>query len=623
MVTSLTYIHIGNDIPDYLYDSVYQSLLVSPNSKIYVILDDENIAKFTGKVSNFNLNIYTKNVLYFELNIQCIPLSILSLPDDYTRLIKGLSPELKDFRSSFWIYTIARFFYIHSFMHLFKLSNTFHIENDIMLYEDLDSIVVDKNLTYMVRDSPDRVIASFMYLNAQELEKILGFMIEKLSVDNNLNDMQLLGSYISENVRYMPIDFNTLSGYIYDASAIGQYLGGIDPRNIPGILPGEKRFQNPTKGFINETCTFNPTTVKYFTKPITLDNITVPVNLLFCAKEDKDTIDLKQVVNLHVHSKELFQFSCVSDITFKDIITGDRVLSLCDIVITNDEIFGFHKNIESFIDVDKIVIVKKFATANIDILNKYFQDVGKKIVNLFVYTHIFDDFIKYILPYMDKTLQYVLYLHNSDHALEQKHYNTLLNTRHIRKVFAQNINCTFTPKKFQLLPIGLANSMWPHGDKLSLYSQMSDSYFLNKTKGIYININPNTYAYRQVVLDELTKRPTDFDIIGSPKPYKEYLQELSEYRFCLCLRGNGNSTHREFESLYLGVIPVIVNNKHTNMEHHVQYFRDLHLPFLEITDETLDKYNKDFFSEELYKQILKNHGSSILNSPALKMSYYQ
>ena len=34
---------------------------------------------------------------------------------------------------------------------------------------------------------------------------------------------------------------------IFDAAAIGQYLGGVDPRNSPG----------DTRGFVNETCVVN------------------------------------------------------------------------------------------------------------------------------------------------------------------------------------------------------------------------------------------------------------------------------------------------------------------------------------------------------------------------------
>ena len=60
MTTNLIYIHIGENLPPYIYDSIYQSLLVSPQTKIYVILNDSNIDAFRGVISTLNLNLYLK-----------------------------------------------------------------------------------------------------------------------------------------------------------------------------------------------------------------------------------------------------------------------------------------------------------------------------------------------------------------------------------------------------------------------------------------------------------------------------------------------------------------------------------------------------------------------------------
>ena len=105
------------------------------------------------------------------------------------------------------------------------------------------------------------------------------------------------------------------------------------------------------------------------------------------------------------------------------------------------------------------------------------------------------------------------------------------------------------------------------------------------------------------------------------KPYNEYLEELSNCRFCLCIRGNGPSTHREFESYYLGVIPVFINNKETKMESHIKYMKKLGLPFYEINDiNQFDTLSDDHFSEVLYKKVMGE--SSIFNLPQLKLGGY-
>lgn len=612
--THLVYIHIGKQLPTHIFDSLYQSLLLCLNTKIYVIVDETLIKTVTSKINQFNLDIYVAH--NFKVCVQCIPLQILTLPLQYTQIIKTLPDTTLQFRNAFWVSTTSRILYIRSFMELFQIDNIFHVENDVMLYENLNTIesFLDKSYTYVVKDSPRRVIASIVYFNTVETKGMCDFILQSLQDNPTLNDMDLLGMYANKNnvkVKYFPFEFtNNVSNYIFDGAAIGQFLGGIDPQNV--------RDNNPTKGFINETCIFKPNTANFFVKLIKFENTSIPISIPYSEKD----YDVKQLVNLHIHSKSLFEFSSIFNIQVQDIISGDKILSLCDIIITSQEIYKFHKNIES--QLNKVVIVTDFENINFTVLNKYFNEVNKKTVKLFVYTHLLDKFVKYILPNMDKSLQYVLYLHNSDHGLEQHHYNYLSTKKYIKHIYSQNINCTFDSKKITLLPIGIANSMWTHGNIPSLFSTMVTSYTSRKTKGLYVNINPKTYPYRQTVLDDLKSRPNavDFEIINTPKPYNEYLLELSNYRFCLCVRGNGFSTHREFEALYLGVIPVIINNTHTKMSKHVEYFKQLRLPFFEIKDETLERYNDAFFNDELYKKLIKHNQSSILNSQTLRLSYY-
>ena len=112
--------------------------------------------------------------------------------------------------------------------------------------------------------------------------------------------------------------------------------------------------------------------------------------------------------------------------------------------------------------------------------------------------------------------------------------------------------------------------------------------------------------------------------ISKNKVYKDYLLELSSYYFCLCPRGNAFDTHRFWESLYLGVIPVIINDKNTNMNNFISYLDILNVPYYTITDiNFFSKYTIDYFNKELYIKILsKTIKSSIQTQDFLKLSYY-
>ena len=65
----------------------------------------------------------------------------------------------------------------------------------------------------------------------------------------------------------------------------------------------------------------------------------------------------------------------------------------------------------------------------------------------------------------------ILISHNSDqNILETYDTVTILESKNIIKWYSQNI-CFYHPKLF-MLPIGLANSMWPHGN-LSIFNNNS------------------------------------------------------------------------------------------------------------------------------------------------------
>ena len=76
---------------------------------------------------------------------------------------------------------------------------------------------------------------------------------------------------------------------IFDAAAIGQYLGGIDPRNQIG----------DTRGFINETCFIKYNNYTFFW--IINENGLYQPHIFINNNYIK-------IINLHIHSKNLNKF---------------------------------------------------------------------------------------------------------------------------------------------------------------------------------------------------------------------------------------------------------------------------------------------------------------------------
>jgi hypothetical protein len=415
---------------------------------------------------------------------------------------------------------------------------------------------------------------------------------------------------------------------IFDGAAIGQYLGGVDPRNIKNEveLDDNTIYNNPSKGFINETSDLKlDNSIELYKKKMYFNHLQFPIDIRYLFEKGKgENIFLKQLVNAHIHSKQLYQFSSIFDLQYSDIISGERIIGLCDYVILTRDIYHFHKNLLNFTNMYKIIIIENFTDINVDKLNNIFAEnnsTTKTILKLFVYTHILDQFIEYILPKLNTNYKYKIYLHNSDHSFNTSHIK-LLESSLINKVYSQNLDYPIH-KKLQLLPIGLANSMWPHGDTFQLYKTIVKRYNLKKTKDVYVNINPNTFGYRGNILKALQKE--NIPLITGGKNFTQYLEELSGYRFCLALRGNGLDTHRFWECLYLGVIPVIINNKYTQMDNFVEQLKINEIPFYEINEDVVETivekyFITNYFNETLYKKIFRK--SKMFNLEFLKLQKF-
>lgn len=202
----------------------------------------------------------------------------------------------KHYRNGFWNSASKRLFLLNEYLKQQQLKHVIHLENDVMLYSDMNYELDEK--IYIVMDETNRCIPGIVYIpNHTLFDKLINHY------DYCKNDMENLAIFYHRNrdiVATFPIIDNSVQPCIYneeferfhsifDGAAIGQYLGGVDPRNIPG----------DTTGFVNETCIvkYNQYQFKWIKKGehyvphILIQNNWIMVN------------------NLHLHSKRLDEFS--------------------------------------------------------------------------------------------------------------------------------------------------------------------------------------------------------------------------------------------------------------------------------------------------------------------------
>ena len=269
----------------------------------YIKTNIEQLLKF-----DFNIHVITDRAFFDNLQeytnrINVVDSSTVQTDFDSKSMLD------KHFRDGFWNNASKRLFIVNEYMKQQGLKHVIHLENDVLLYSDMNYDFEEK--IYIVMDTENRCIPGIIYIPNHEL-----FDIVTKEYDYSRNDMENLAMFYHRHkdiVNTFPIIDNSVEPSIYnqmfekfncifDGAALGQYLGGVDPRNIPG----------DTIGFVNETCIFQFD--KYQFKWIKKDEYYIP--------HIQINNRMIQINNLHIHSKFLHKFT-MDNPTENKVITKD------------------------------------------------------------------------------------------------------------------------------------------------------------------------------------------------------------------------------------------------------------------------------------------------------------
>lgn len=282
IIMNVVLVCVGN-LQDYIFTNITQLLRLG-HQNIFVLTNTNLLSNFVGYNSETRVKI----------------INVDTLNDTFRYYEKtGLN---KDFRGGFWALASMRFFYIYEFMEQYNIDDVIHMENDVVVYYNCEEITkkVGRQFVYIPFDSLNRNVASIMYIPSSSVfKRILD------NYDYNLNDMENFSRIRSKAnvIRNLPIFPSNNSpnaeiqfvsenfgkfGYVFDAAAIGQYLGGVDPRNCAG----------DTRGFVNETCV-----IKYDQFNFIWENVNEMKKPFILINGMKFP-----VFNLHIHHKNLQDF---------------------------------------------------------------------------------------------------------------------------------------------------------------------------------------------------------------------------------------------------------------------------------------------------------------------------
>ena len=252
-MSSVILTHLGESVPLYIKDCVHQIRLWS-DIKIYIILEPVHKMNefWTGLVSMYSV------ILVFTDTLQ--------ITDHHTAFRNGFQGDTK-FRKGYWKYVKERFFYIEELMARDSLEQCVSMEYDVLIYMDLN-LVIDKlkksfQILRFVRDNDERGHPAFLYCPSEStIRDFNKFLVE--IIETPLEDMQALAEYANKypirvnslpvlttemnfdirdrrskcghTVRdplFLSLNFNDF-GFLFDSLVVGQWVGGIDSRNMGG-----------------------------------------------------------------------------------------------------------------------------------------------------------------------------------------------------------------------------------------------------------------------------------------------------------------------------------------------------------------------------------------------------
>ena len=121
-----------------------------------------------------------------------------------------------------------------------------------------------------------------------------------------------------------------------------------------------------------------------------------------------------------------------------------------------------------------------------------------------------------------------------------------------------SINVDFNNPKLIPIPLGLDNEY----DKNLNVEDFKDYQIKDKKriKNLYLNFQENTNYFHRTSVKKYFKKIPESVISDSNLEKKDYFQELTESTYIICPKGNGIDTHRVWESLYAGAVPVVEKN---------------------------------------------------------------
>lgn len=219
---------------------------------------------------------------------------------------------------------------------------------------------------------------------------------------------------------------------------------------------------------------------------------------------------------------------------------------------------------------------------------------------IYVKTDYLNQFFTLVHPNIQA--RYILLSHDSDYPIPGN-FKKYLDDPKLIAWFGENVE-GYSHPKLHPIPLGLIKRHLPWGDLDVVHRVMNLTPAPEREYLLYLNFRLDTCVEERCLLVKMfcDKSYTNF-IPTTTRSYEEYLTDLRGSKFVLSPRGFGLDTHRTWESLLMGAIPIVRSSTLDPM------FENLPVLVInewsELTEEfLLDKYEKmkgkNYQTEKMY-----------------------
>ncbi len=181
----------------------------------------------------------------------------------------------------------------------------------------------------------------------------------------------------------------------------------------------------------------------------------------------------------------------------------------------------------------------------------------------------------------------------------------------IKKWFSVNVD--YKNNSLIPIPIGIASDFSLKNLTSSDFSNLNEKNYYKDEINMYINFQTNTnYRERRNLYNQFREEPwVNFDDPNLDK--NVYLEKLRSSSFVLCPWGNGIDTHRFWETLYSGSIPITKKHQTYNCADKlpvlfVEDYKEINFDLLKNFMNNLDSnnFNYELLTKSYWNEIINN-----------------